>query len=154
MDFTSNLLSFFSPKGKTGRIGFLIIFLCGIEFIHYAFVVLNWLVNRHHAECFTFYAWHGLSIWAALLGLFGGCLPLAGLFLILITLECFSIGPSESYEYFYLAIIVDIMFILYVFQCIKRCHDMGRSWWFSMIPLFNPYALLFCKSKDTEEAKK
>ena len=153
MALASDLLSFLSPKGKTGRIGFWIIFLCGIVFVHFAFGVLNWLVNWHNAECFEFHVWHSLSIWATLFGLFGGCIPLAVLFLIFVTTDCFMVGPSESYDYFYLAIVVDIMFLLYVFQCVRRCHDMGRSRWFCMIPLFNPYALLFCKSKETRNSE-
>ena len=47
----------------------------------------------------------------------------------------------------YLKIIDAIFFILFVFQCIKRCHDWGHSGWFILIP-FMPIFLLFVEGDD------
>lgn len=38
--------------------------------------------------------------------------------------------------------------IVLIFQGIKRCHDVGYSGWFILIPLFNPFYLLFVEGND------
>ena len=43
---------------------------------------------------------------------------------------------------------IDILFVLYIFQCFKRCHDIGKSGLYCLIPLWNPVALLFCRGDE------
>ena len=40
-----------------------------------------------------------------------------------------------------------LFFILFVFQCIKRCHDWGHTGWFLLIP-FMPIYLIFADGED------
>lgn len=40
------------------------------------------------------------------------------------------------------------LFILYWLQGIKRCHDLCKSGWWIIIPLFNPFGLLFLKGYE------
>ena len=47
------------------------------------------------------------------------------------------------------AIIVDLLYVLYIIQCIRRCRDLGKKWYWCFVPFFNPLALLFHKSDST-----
>ena len=51
-------------------------------------------------------------------------------------------------EFIPLTIAVDMLFVLYIFQCIKRCHDLGVSGLYSLIR--NPFALLFLRGDEGE----
>ena len=47
----------------------------------------------------------------------------------------------------YLKVIDVLFFVLFVFQCIKRCHDWGHSGWFILIP-FMIIFLIFAEGDD------
>lgn len=44
-----------------------------------------------------------------------------------------------------LLLVVALMFILHFILCVKRCKFIGKSVWWSLVPLYNPIMLLFKK---------
>lgn len=52
---------------------------------------------------------------------------------------------DSGYGVFFFAVFIMVVLIL---QGIKRCHDMGHSGWFILIPVFNPIWLMFSPSDD------
>lgn len=57
-------------------------------------------------------------------------------------------GTSDFLQGIFLRVISFALWIWYLFQSIKRCHDLGDSGWYVLIPLFNPFALLFLKGDE------
>ena len=78
-------------------------------------------------------------------------MPLVALVLIDCTLSSYTWGYEVGYGFLIECIIADFLFIIYVIQCIKRSLDLGHGWSYILKPLYNPYALLFAKSKLTDE---
>ena len=141
-----------SPKERLGRKGFIIIFLCAIL----AIAVIALLAF------FLWYFLHSYSFWqfnmelkfdvlAGWFSLITGFVPLAIFFLLFNTYECFIYSPNVGYSFIVAAIIVDLLYAFYIIQCIRRCRDLGRSWLYCLIPFYNPFVLLFGKSKQYEE---
>ncbi|MBR4337469.1 MAG: DUF805 domain-containing protein [Bacteroidaceae bacterium] len=136
------LKDYVSPKGTLDRKGFWIVFL-GANLSIILFYV-------------TFYLLFGLSVkWnlylsyyvgVGLVVLCGGLLPLGAVALAGATCLCIDQDFFSSL----LALFVDALFVWYWFLCIRRCHDMGRSWWYSLIPFYNPFVLLFKRSQERE----
>lgn len=138
-------LEFISPKGKIGRIRFAIVYVCALVGI----ILLTEL---------TSYLWYledpfpngqfnlvlGFVGTVALLAVFFGVVPM------LVWLLYDAIYTSiiyDNYALLILSVVAGLMFLLYVFQCMKRCRDMGYSVWCCLIPVFNPFVMLIVKSK-------
>ena len=45
--------------------------------------------------------------------------------------------------------VVLITSLLFLPQIVKRCHDLGKSGWFCLVPIFNPFWLLFADSESS-----
>lgn len=146
--FICDVLAFLSPRGKIGRLGFLWIFLVA-------------LLSVRLLRMFTFYLWYmyepmayfkvnfaiNVSSDLGLIGLLTGFLPLTLLVLWDGIHVTYLWADEIGYRFLVEAVVVNILYVLFLFQCIKRCHDMGRSWWWCLIPLYNPFMLLLKKSK-------
>ena len=140
-----------SPKGRLGRKGFFLVFLCALVSIEvFAFLTFQlWLLYGHlpfvgnikyELKICEFFGWFCII---------SGMIPLAVLFIGFCLIDSFIIGYRIGFELFFIETVVVAMFyVLYIIQCIRRCHDMGRSWWFCLIPLYNPFMLLLGKSAD------
>ena len=66
------------------------------------------------------------------------------LYFFVITVIRFVSQPmAMSLMLAYLVIVVGMYL-----QMIKRCHDIGKSGWWVLVPIFNPFFLLFEKGED------
>ena len=145
------LIMFFSPKAKLGRKGFAVIFILAI-ILFLLFVEIAWqlwfLYDPHPYWKFNFSM--NLSTFLCRIGLLFGILPLVALVLIDCTWQSYVWGYEVGYGFFVECIIADLLFIIYVIQCVRRSFDLGHGWTY-ILPLCNPIALLFGKSKLRNE---
>lgn len=134
--------NFVSPKGTLDRKGFWIAFLganLSIFLFYTTFCLLFGLGVRWNLYL-SYYVGVGLIV------LCGGLLPLGAIVLAGATYYCIDQDFFSSL----LALFVDALFVCYWFLCIRRCHDMGRNGWYSLIPFYNPFVLLFKRSQERE----
>ena len=82
--------------------------------------------------------------------LISGIVPLSVLLLCTFAIDTFSYGPDIGFVFFLETIMIAAFYVLYMIQCIRRCHDLGRKWWFCLIPFYNPFVLLFGKTKGKQ----
>lgn len=145
------LIMFFSPKTKLGRKGFVVIFILAI-ILFQLFVEITWqlwfLYDPHPYWKFNFSM--NLSTFLCGIGLLFGILPLVALVLMDCTWQSYMWGYEVGYGFFVECIIADLLFIIYVIQCVRRSFDLGHGWTY-ILPLCNPIALLFGKSKSRNE---
>ena len=145
------LIMFFSPKTKLGRKGFVVIFILAI-ILFQLFVEIAWqlwfLYDPHPYWKFNFSM--NLSTFLCGIGLLFGILPLVALVLMDCTWQSYMWGYKVGYGFFVECIIADLLFIIYVIQCVRRSFDLGHGWTY-ILPLCNPIALLFGKSKSRNE---
>ena len=145
------LIMFFSPKAKLGRKGFAVIFILAI-ILFLLFVEIAWqlwfLYDPHPYWKFNFSM--NMSTLLGGIGLFFGILPLVALVLMDCTWQSYVWGYEVGYGFFVECIIADLLFIIYVIQCVRRSFDLGHKWTY-ILPLCNPIALLFGKSKLRNE---
>ena len=141
-----------SPRVKLGRKGFAIIFILAIILLQ-LFVEIAWQLWFLY-DPYPYWKFNislNLSTILSEIGIIFGILPLVALVLIDCTLSSYTWGYEVGYGFLIECIIADFMFIIYVIQCIKRSLDLGHGWSYILKPLYNPYALLFAKSKLTDE---
>ena len=145
------LIMFFSPKTKLGRKGFVVIFILAI-ILFQLFVEIAWqlwfLYDPHPYWKFNFSM--NLSTFLCGIGLLFGILPLVALVLMDCTWQSYMWGYEVGYGFFVECIIADLLFIIYVIQCVRRSFDLGHGWTY-ILPLCNTIALLFGKSKSRNE---
>lgn len=141
-NYVNKVLDFLSPKGKLSRKGFICIFICAIVSVE-----LFRFLSIYLCEPFEYRIMLSINITETFgqIGLLTGFFPLTALMLYDGTDAAAVWGYDVGYGFLVEAIIADVLYILYIFQCIKRCHDIGRGWWWCFIPLFNPWWLLFKK---------
>ena len=151
-ELANKLIRFLSPRGKENREGFIITFLCAVASIE----LLSWvsgqlwlLYDPDPYWKFNFYV--SICSYIGIIGLLSGIVTLNILILAYITYESIRLASEVGYWFFMEAIVVDVLYVLYVFQCIRRCHDIGRGWKSSFIPLFNPWVLVLKKGDDAKE---
>lgn len=144
--------SFFSLKGKIGRLGFLLTLLCVLvmtDIFCYLTKFLWHLYDPFPCLKFNIYVWFGLIF--GLLGILSGLLPITALILIDCTILSLEWGNTFGYGFFVEAIVMDALFVLYVLQCCKRCRDLDVSFWNCIVPLYNPIAFLLCPGDRSNE---
>lgn len=83
-----------------------------------------------------------INLWMGWFSLITGLWPLTTLLLYSSNTTAFIWGYEVGYVYAIEAIIVDILYILYMLQCVRRCHDLGKKWYYCLLPFYNPYVLL------------
>ena len=142
------LLRFLSPKGKLGRKGFLLVFICAIL----AVVIL--------LELGTF-LWFKETIFP------NGKVNMLLSFMFMVTEMSFLLGLMPVLAYMLFECIISLLIIgsipllitalfagfllvIYIFQCIKRCRDMGVHVLYCFMPIFNPFVMLMMKSNEKE----
>lgn len=144
--FVRHLKALFSPRERLGRKGFIFIFFCAIMayFVFAVIAVQLWFLYDPYPYwqfnlllSFTFY-WGGFA-------LISGLWPLTLLLLFSSTSLSFIWRHEMGYWFFAESIAVILLYILYLIQCIRRCRDLGKGWYYCLIPLFNPMVLLFGK---------
>lgn len=145
-----------SPKERLGRKGFFLVFLSAILSIFvFAFIAeIQW--QLYNCEPYGRYplGYPNLKfnvnlLFCEIAGWFciiTGIVPLSVFLLLIYALCTFCWGPNIGYGYFLESIMIAVFYALYIIQCIRRCHDMGRKWWFCLIPFYNPFVLLIGKS--------
>lgn len=84
-----------------------------------------------------------LLLWH-LLSMFTGFLPLS-IFMLLYTTW---VAPQYDMWLLPFVLFCDLALYVYIVQCIKRCRDIGKPFWWVFLPIFNPYWLLFKKGTD------
>ena len=82
------------------------------------------------------------------LGFVLGVIPLLLLILFGTNQLAFQWRSLYDMDFLPLMIVADILFVLYFFQCFKRCHDLGKSGLYCLIPMWNPIALLFSRGDE------
>lgn len=140
----------FTWKGRINRSEFIITFILGIVLIH----MFAYLAN---VEFYQHYPWGNIRFnitmnigyMFTILG-FIFCLPLLIYNLYIMNKLVILWNGVYGTEFIPLTIAVDMLFVLYIFQCIKRCHDLGVSGLYSLIPIWNPFALLFLRGDEGE----
>lgn len=149
-EHVNRLFRFLSPKGKENREGFVITFLCALASI----MLFGWVSVRLW-YLYDSYPFLNLDLYIycciGIVGLLSGIVPFNILVLAYCTYGSIHLAYEVGYWFFMEAIVVDVLYVLYVFQCIRRCHDIGRGWKSSFIPLFNPWVLVFKKCGDAKE---
>ena len=60
--------------------------------------------------------------------------------------------PGFSFERIFwnesvLSLLMALLLTVHFYICIRRCKDAGKSAWWSLIPLYNPFMLLLLKSR-------
>ena len=149
-EHVNRLFRFLSPKGKENREGFIVTFLCALASI----MLFGWVSVRLW-YLYDSYPFLNLDLYIycciGIVGLLSGIVPFNILVLAYCTYGSIHLAYEVGYWFFMEAIVVDVLYVLYVFQCIRRCHDIGRGWKSSFIPLFNPWVLVFKKGGDAKE---
>lgn len=148
--FVMTLKSLVSPKERLGRKGFLIIFFCAIMALFVFAVIASrlWFLYDPFPD-FRFNMCLSLTFFGGCFALVSGLWPLVLFLLYSATSVSFLWRHEMGYWFLTEAIIVDLLYVLYIIQCIRRCRDLGKKWYWCCIPLFNPFALLFHKSDST-----
>ena len=149
-EHVKRLFRFLSPKGKENREGFIVTFLCALASI----MLFGWVSVRLW-YLYDSYPFLNLDLYIycciGIVGLLSGIVPFNILLLAYCTYGSIHLAYEVGYWFFMEAIVVDVLYVLYVFQCIRRCHDIGRGWKSSFIPLFNPWVLVLKKGGDEKE---
>ncbi len=141
----------FTWKGRISRREFIITFILGILLIHVFPYIASYILSQHYSFGNSkFNIAMGLSYTAAILGIIWGLLPLLIFNLYSINEMVIRWNGVYGIDFLPLLILIDILFVLYLFQCFKRCHDLGDSGLYSLIPIWNPLALLFLRGDEGE----
>ena len=145
----TSLKKIVSPKERLGRKGFSLVFLSAIlSILVFAFIAIILWPPFDGFPNLKFNLNLLICVIEAFFCIITGVVPLSVFLLWIYALSTFCWGPNIGYGFFLETIMIAVFYVLYIIQCIRRCHDMGRSWWFCLIPLYNPFALLFSKSAD------
>ena len=153
IEYFKKILCFLSPKGTLSRKGFICIFICAIVSV----ILIAHLT--YQIFCLLFYpCWRfGFNIELVeievFIGVFTGCVPLMVYFLVDLIHVSFIWASKYGYLFLIEVIFVSLLYVMYIFQCIKRCHDSGHRWYFCLIPLYNPFWLLIGKSRKKSKKK-
>ena len=145
-------IAFLSPKGRLGRKGFACIFICAllsVELFFYLACFLKMLYDP--TPDFKFNVSVKMSEILGLAGLLTGFAPLPLILLYDAAYVSWIMAYTVGYGFFAEAILLLVLYVLYLFQCVKRCRDMGRSWYFCLIPFYNPFVLLWREGKKEKE---
>lgn len=138
------LLRFLSPKGKLSRKGFLLVFICAIISV----VVLLELgyFFWYQEENFPNGKFNILMTFMFItteMSFFFGLMP------VLAWLLWDSISSSlavDSIPLLITSLFAGFLLVVYIFQCMKRCRDMGVNVLWCFVPIFNPFVMLVMKS--------
>lgn len=68
-----------------------------------------------------------------------------GCILLLVLFDTLGLTDEKSGRTFVLIYLIGNIALLA--QLVKRCHDLGESGWFVLIPFYNPFVLLFMEGK-------
>lgn len=147
--FINWLKKLVSPGERLSRKGFFFVFLCAMVSIKVFSIIayLLWL-NYDHSMLWKFNVNLLVCKSFGWFGLISGIMPLAVYSLTACVIDSFKWGYDVGYSFFVESLVVVAAYILYIIQCIRRCHDLGRKWWFCLIPFYNPFVLLFGKSVE------
>lgn len=139
----------FTWKGCITRCEFIITFVLAIVLIH-VFVSLAFDMFYLHYPFNNMRFNLSLSFFYPLtvLGFVLGVIPLLIFNLFYINKLVIQWRGVYDTDFLPLIIAVDILFVLYIFQCFKRCHDLDKSGLYCLIPIWNPIALLFCRGEE------
>lgn len=149
--FVNWLKTMTNPKGRLGRKGFILVFICAfLSVLGFALIAtLLWLLfdNTPHWIVNFGLVFLVLDGWLCLIS---GIVPLSVLLLCTFAIDTFFYGPDIGFVFFLETIMIAAFYAIYMIQCIRRCHDLGRKWWFCLIPFYNPFVLLFGKTKGKQ----
>ena len=133
---------------KTGinRMAFAIVFLLGLAVICGGGALAHSLYYAHvPMSDFRFNMALGVTFAYGCLAYLTGFVPMGVWLLATTTISTWEAMPTVGCGLFVEAVVLDVCFVVYLMACALRCRHMGRSWWFCLIPLFNPFMLLFKK---------
>ena len=145
------LKKFVSPGERLSRKGFIFVFLCAMVSIKVFAIIayILWLNYDHY----SYWKFNVILLFCKLFGWIGlicGIMPLAVYALSACVIDSFKLGYEVGYSFFVESLVVAAFYAIYMIQCIRRCHDLGRKWWFCLIPFYNPFVLLFGKTKGKQ----
>ena len=143
---------FFSLKGEMGRLGFLATLLCALIMTEIFCLIAAQLWYLYDPfPCWQFNVNVNLSCIFGLLGMFSGLLPITLLILLSCNYTTLVWGGTFGYGFFIETLVIDIFFVFYILQCFKRCRDLDVSLWYTIKPLYNPFAFVFIPGDKTDE---
>lgn len=135
---------------KTGinRTVFAIVFVLGLAVIYGGGELAHRLYYAHvPMDDFRFNIALGATFAHGCLAYLTGLVPMGVWMLATTTISTWEAMSTVGCGLFVEAVALDIGFVVYLMACDLRCRHMGCSWWFCLIPLFNPFMLLFKKMK-------
>lgn len=139
----------FTWKGRINRSEFIITFVLAIVLIHIFVYLANSMFYQHYPwGNLRFNISMSISYTVTIFGFIFGLLPLLMFNLYCINDMVLQWHGVYGIDFLPLLILIDILFVLYIFQCFKRFHDIGKSGLYCLIPLWNPVALLFCRGDE------
>ena len=139
----------FTWKGRINRSEFIITFVLAIVITHiFAYLAYSMFYQHYPWGNLRFNISMSISYMVTILGFIFGLLPLLMFNLYCINDMVLQWNGVNGTEFLPLMLAVDILFVLYIFQCFKRCHDIGKSGLYCLIPLWNPVVLLFCRGGE------
>lgn len=152
MEIKTWFKAFFSFRGKMGRLGFFLTLVCALVLTEFFCIIAYqlWLLYYPY-PCWQFNVNVNLSWSFGLLGIFTGILPITVLILLNCTYMSLAWGGTCGYGFLIEAVVIDVMFVFYILQCLKRCRDLDVSFWYCIVPLYNPMAFLFYPGDRTDE---
>ena len=139
----------FTWKGRINRSEFIITFVLAIVLTHIFAYLANFMFYQHYPwGNLRFNITMSISYTVTILGFIFGLLPLLLYHLYIMNELVIQWNGIYGTEFLPLMMAVDILCVLYILQCFKRCHDIDKSGLYCLIPLWNPVALLFCRGDE------
>ena len=139
----------FTWKGRISRSEFIITFVLAIVLTHIFAYLANFMFYQHYPwGNLRFNITMSISYTVTILGFIFGLLPLLIYNLYIMNELVIQWNGIYGTEFLPLMMAVDILCVLYILQCFKRCHDIDKSGLYCLIPLWNPVALLFCRGDE------
>lgn len=140
----SNAKRLFSFRGNLNRSGFIMLFFLTILSV---FLLFGLTVQLFYYTYSLFPNWQfnmvlSMGLWMGWFSLITGFWPLTILLLYSSTSTAFMWGYEVGYVFAVEAVVVDMLYILYMLQCVRRCQDLGKNWYYCLLPLYNPFVLL------------
>ena len=131
-------------NSRVERKGFIIIFFLAILSVLF-FEELTALLYYTTYSLFPDWQFNlimSITLWMGWFSLITGFWPLTILLLYSATSTAFIWGYEVGYVFAIEAVIVDLLYIIYILLCVRRCRDLGKKWYYCLLPLYTPFVLL------------
>lgn len=127
---------------KVGRLGYFLSLLIIVAWFYYAYVFFVYEGQDGCLTCHPILSFPWKEILEILITIILGGGYSCLLFCLVICEESYDLWP----------VLLSFVFALFYFvQTVRRCQELGKSGWKTLIPLYSPLFLLFLSGKNNEE---